>query len=332
MIALHAFNRYILLIAGYGGHAGYAYAVGYSLVKRGFKNNVFLVAEGYDFLAEKFKPLGKVFFQVLPRKPAEPLYKGLHRWFKAMLQSTELSRRFDVAAVFAAGSNFSIPPSIVFKTLKRASTYTLEAIEHFTKPSKAVKLLEKMYSTVFLHWEEQQDMYPGGIVVGPVYEPPLYEPRDEGYVLVTTGTLGYKDLFDAIEQLGLNRVVLQTGDVDPEPYAKRNPSWITFRYTSDIHRWVAGASLVITQQGLTAAIAALGYRKPVIIVWNPRVVLGAPKHDVKLYAEKIGAVFLEKPNLQLLKQAIELPERPKKTYCSGSDTIARILIEAANKT
>ncbi|MEM3989830.1 MAG: polysaccharide biosynthesis protein [Desulfurococcaceae archaeon] len=320
-----------LIVAGYGGHSGYAFAITYELVKLGFKRNLIVIAEGYDFLAEKFKPYGEVITQILPRRPREPLYRGIHRWFKAFNQSLKLSINHKVAAVFASGSNFSLPPSITSRIVNKAKLYTIEAIERFTKPSKAVKILEKAGATVFLHWEEQLEIYPKGVVVGPVYEPPIYEPRDEGYVLVTTGTLGYKELFDAVERLGIERAVLQTGDVSPEPYINRNPGWIAFKYTSDIHKWIAGASLVITQQGLTAAISRLAYGKPTIIVWNPSISLGAVKRDVETYAEKLEAPFIDGVELNALRRAIDSARSIRKTSSNGSYKIAEIIFKQITK-
>ncbi len=316
-----------LIVASYGGHSGYAFAVVHELLKLGFKRNIILVAEGHGFLVEKFKPYGEVVVQVLPRRPGEPLYRGISRWFKAFNQSLKLLMKHRVSAVFASGSNFSLPPSITSKIFSGAKLYAIEAIERFTKPSRAVKVLEKISATIFLHWEEQLEIYPQGIVVGPVYEPPLYEPRDEGYVLVTTGTLGHKELFDAVEKLGFERVVLQAGDVSPEPYANRNPEWTAFRYTSDIHKWIAGASLVITQQGLTAAISRLAYGKPVVIVWNPRVSLGATKSDVRTYAEKLEAPFIDEIELNTLRKAIDSAGSIRRTPPSGSRRIAEVILK-----
>lgn len=318
----------VLLIAGYGGHSGYVFAVVYELSRMGFKDNIVLVPEGYEFLADKFEPYGRVCFQVLPRRPAEPLYSGLHRWVKAFLQSMNLILKRRVSAVFAGGSNFSIPSSLIAKVFKNSKVYTIEAIEHFTTPSRAIKILEAVGSTVFLHWEEQLEIFPKGIVVGPVYEPPIYEVGDEGYVLVTTGTLGHKELFDVIERLGLEKVVLQSGDIDPQPYLSRNPSWTGFKYSSDIHRWIANASLVITQQGLTASISRLAYRKPTVIVWNPRVTLGAKKQDVKTYAEKLETPLVEEVTTKTIRDAIENVKPLIKTYPNGSYKIANIIINS----
>ena len=317
----------MLLIAGYGGHAGYTYSIASELVKQGFSENIILIAEEYGFLSDKFRGLGEAYSQVLPRKPGEPLYRGLNRWIKAFQQSLALIKKYNFKTVFASGSNFSIPPCIVTRFLQGSKLYTLEAIEHFTKPSRAVKILEKMNAKVFLHWNEQLEMFPRGIVTGPVYEPPIYQPRDYGYILVTTGTLGYRELYSALEYLKLENIVLQTGDIDPDYYIKKNPTWIVFKYTSDIHKWIAGAGLVITHQGVTAATASLAYNKPTIIVWNPRVRLGATREDVEKYAEKLGAVFLREVNVNNLKKSIDNISKPSRTYPSGAERIAKILLE-----
>lgn len=319
-------NKKLLIIAGYGGHAGYAFAVAHELLKLGFRDNVIVVAEGYNFLLDKFKGYGEVCTQAIPRRVGEAIYKGIHRWAIAFYQSARLLSKHSFKAVFSSGSNFSIPLSALSK-IKSTPIYTIEAIEHFKKPSRAVKILERMGATVFLHWDEQLEIYPKGVVVGPVYEPPIYEPRDEDYVLVTTGTLGYKELFDAVKKLGLERVVLQTGDVKPEKYLERNPNWIAFKYTSDIHKWIANASLVITQQGLTASIARLAYGKPTIIVWNPRVKLGATKQDVEIYAKKLGIPYLEAPEPRAIKRAMEEAKPANFGFSNGSRKIAEVLLK-----
>lgn len=322
-------NEKLLIIAGYGGHAGYAFAVVHELLKLGFKDNVIVVAEGYDFLLDKFKGYGEVCMQVLPRKASEALHRGIHRWFIAFHQSAKLLSKHEFKATFSTGSNFSIPPSILSK-IKSIPLYTMETIERFKKPARAVKILEKIGTTVFLHWDEQLEIYPKGRVVGPIYEPAIYEPKDEGYVLVTTGTLGYKELFDTIEKLKLEKVVLQTGDVDPEKYLKRNPKWIAFKYTSDIHKWIANASLVITHQGgATTSTARLAYGKPTIMIWNPRIRSSATKQDVEIYAQKIGVPFIEKLELSLVKKAMEevkpiCPKPSNGAYCVAQELLKRV--------
>ncbi|MEM5815642.1 MAG: glycosyltransferase [Candidatus Aenigmatarchaeota archaeon] len=317
-------NEKILIVAGHGGHSGYAFAIVNELFKLGYMNNIIIITKGYDFLIEKFKKYGEVFTQILPRKTGEATYRGIHRWIIALYQSYKIMSKYDIKAVFLTGSNFSIPSSLISK-LKKIPIFTIEAIEHFKKPSKAIKVLESIGSIVFIHWKEQIEIYPKGKLVGPVYEPPLYTPKDEGYVLVTTGTIGYKELFDEIEKLGFERVVLQTGNINPNIYLKRNPKWIVFNYTSDIHKWIAGANLIITQQGLTAAVSKLAYGKPTIIVWNPKIKFGAIKQDVKIYAKKLKVPFIEKPSL-LNDNVLEEAKSTNIKIPNGAEKIARILL------
>lgn len=318
----------LLVIAGYGGHFGYAFAVLHELSRAGYRNSAILVAEGSEHLVERLRPYGDVKTSLLPRRPGEPLIRTVPRWIRALPQSIGLvMEEKRISAVFAGGSNFSILPSIMARALRGSTLYTLETIERFFTVSRAVRILRRLGAKVFLHWEEQRRLYPRGEVVGPVYEPRMYEPRDEGYVLVTTGTLGYPELISSLEKLRLERVVVQTGDLDPGPIASRNPTWRAFRYTKDIHIWIAGASLVITHQGTTAAVSALAYGKPTLVVWSPRVTLGARRDEARIYAEKIGAAFLGSPEPSLVKSAIERIGPPNVTYPNGAERIARELLD-----
>jgi len=310
-----------LILAGYGGHAGYAFAVAEELVKRGVELEVLLPC-GYRYLEKRFEKLGSVRYATLPRKPLEPLYKGVHRWLKAFAESTKLaSRGYDF--VFATGSNFSIPASTVLKLLKRSRIYTLEAVDRVYTRSKAVSALYRVGAVVFLPWEEQLRIYPRGIVVGPIYEPAMYEPRDEGYVLVTTGTLGAKDLFDAVVELDVGKMVVQTGDVDPVPYIERKPGWIFFQYTEDLYRWIAGARVVVTHPGITAVTARLAYGKPLVIVYTRRHMKLFAKKEVELFAKKLNAAFLDEVTPTKLAMALdEAGRKPVPVYSNGATKIA----------
>ncbi|ACL11159.1 Putative uncharacterized protein [Desulfurococcus amylolyticus 1221n] len=317
----------VLLIAGYGGHSGFAYAIGYYLVKKGVELDI-LVPKGYDWVKEKLGGLGEVYEVTLPRRPAEPLYKGIARWFQAFGESVKLCRNNKYPVVFASGSNFSIPPSLVC-WLKDSRILTIEDVARFTRRSRATNILYRLGAEVFLHWDEQLQLYRRGIVAGPVYEPAIYESRDEGYILVTTGTFGHKALFDMLDRLEPGRkIVLQTGDVDPEPYKRRHPEWIVFQYTSDIHKWIAGASLVITHYpGTTALTARLSYSKPVIMVYSPRHKLAAPRRDSLTLARKLGVIYLDSIEPVSLEEAIrEAPLLKLPKYRNGGEYIAEYIM------
>lgn len=293
----------VLVVGGYGGHAGYAFAVAYELCRRGVDLDI-LLPKGYEYLGKKFSSLGNIQYITLPRKPLEPLYRGIHRWLKAFSESIGLVREtYD--AVISAGSNFSIPPSTILKLLKGAQVFVIEDVNRFSKPAKSVKLLHKLGCRTVLHWEEQLQLYPDGLVVGPIYEPRIYEPRDEGYVLVTLGTYGSREVFDVLITLDVRKAVVQTGDVNYSKYARMKPDWLFFNYTEDIHRWIAGASVVITHPGMTSVTARLAYRKPVILLYTRRHSPLYPRSDVRKLAEKLGAVFLEEVSGEGLRNALE---------------------------
>jgi len=315
----------VVIAAGYGGHAGYAIALAQSLNRLGLRPTL-IVPRGFDYIRKRLEPYGDVLEATLPRRAAEPMIRTLHRWPLAFAESFAVcSRGFDV--VVLTGSNFSIPPAVVCKLFGAAKLYAVEAVDRISTPSKAVKLLTKIGAEAVLHWEEQLKIHPRGLVVGPIYEHPVYQPRNEGYVFVTTGTLGFKELFDSVfEAFPGRRIVIQTGDVDPEVYRSKGVE--AFSYTEDIHRWIAGAELVITHfPGMTAVTARLAYGKPVVMVYNPRAKLSSPKSDGYVLAEKLNAVYIESPSRKNLINAYEKAmklEVPK--YPNGADTLANIIV------
>lgn len=314
-----------LIVAGYGGHAGYAFAVAYELVKAGTKLDV-LLPRGHEYLAKKFNGIGRVYYMTLPRRPLEPFHKGLHRWFIAFIESLKIAlEEYDF--VFTSGSNFSVPPSTTLRLLKKTPLYVLEDVNRFTKPAKAVKALRAFGATTLLQWNEQKALYPDGVIVGPVYEPALYRPRNEGYLLVTLGTIGSHEVFNTVVKLDIEKAVVQTGDIDPKLYSKEKPNWTFFRYTEDLHWWLAGASAVITHPGTTAVTARLAYNKPVVIVYTKRHSPLYPKSDVKKLAEKLGAVLVEAVSPEALIKALKEAEKlSRPSLRNGAIEISRIIV------
>ena len=104
-----------------------------------------------------------------------------------------------------------------------------------------------------------------------------------------------------------------------------------FRFDTDLGHWIAGARLVITHLGKTALDAALTYRKPLIIVPNPRWTRhGAGLEDAKFLAEKLNAVLVEPKDLsaEVLDEAIrEAVKREPPIYPNGARELARIIVE-----
>ena len=312
----------ILITASGGGHTGYARAVALHLAGR--HQLVFAIRRGDGWSRSRLAGLGRVYETWPGRSPGDPVWRsiGLAR---SLYDSLRLPR---VDAALCTGHNHSIPPCIA-AWLRGAKLILLEDVYRISGGSRSVRLLSPISTLVALHWREQLGLYSRGVVVGPVYEPPTHRPWDGGYVLVTTGSHGFKRLFDTILGLaGRWRLVLQTGRVDPEPYRRAGVE--AFRFDPDIERWIAGASVVVTHIGVTAVNAALGYGKPVVIVYNPEWRLAAPPQDARVVASRIGARFLERLTLDGLAEAVEgaLASRPPRIP-SGAAKLAR-LVEAAS--
>lgn len=316
----------IAIIGGLGGHAGFAYAVAYYLNKIGIKPTVILPRE-HEWIRERLSRYSRVEEMTLPRNPGEPLRWTLPRWFRNLYESlTKVTRTYD--AVLATGSNFSLIPGLT-AWAKRIRLYNLESIDRIVDRGRTTSILYRFARITFLHWPEQLANYPRGLVAGPVYEPPTYEPYDGGYVLVTAGTLGNKELFDAMVETSLENVVLQTGRVDPRVYIEKKPSWRIFQYTARFDEVLAGASVVVTQfPGTTSATAALAYGKPVVMVPNRHVPLAASLANASIYSEKIGALYIERITPANLLDAIERAQKTKPpSYPNGAERIATMLAE-----
>lgn len=162
----------------------------------------------------------------------------------------------------------------------------------------------------------------------PLYEIPKYKVRNEGYVVVTGGTYGHKKLFDTIIKLDLEKVVLQTGRVRPEPYRKVRPDWVIFDYDPEFNRWIAKADVVISHLGKTVIDAALTYRKPVIIVPNPEWRLTAGWEDAEILAEKLNAILVKEISPSAISEAIETArKRTPPQYPDGAKKLANEILK-----
>ncbi len=328
-------EKRIVLTAAPGGHSGYAAAIAYYLRETGIQP-VFLVARGDKWTISRLRSLGvggEIHEVVLPRKPGEALARSLPRWPTAFRESVRLLRMLykrGARVLVSCGSNLSLAPATVAKLLGM-KLFNVESIVRMTGPGKTPKLLDPLSEATLVHWPEQARFFRNPRVVGPIYMPPRYKSRDEGYILVTTGTMGHPRLFEALSKLDLRDVVLQTGRVDPEPYRRRHPSWRVFQFTPDLDRWIAGAHIVITHfPGSTSATAALAYNKPVILVAAPHLRGSAPQDDALLYAEKIGAIYVREVSPKRLAEAIREAERSiepgkAKSYPVGAREAAKLL-------
>jgi len=313
----------ILILAGGGGHTGYSYALAQALY--GEASLSFLIPEGDSLSEKRLSKFGKVDFFIKPRGPKTSMHKFAVRLTKAFLVSLgKVPRKLN--AVVSSGSNFCIPPALT-AWFKGIPIVNIESSVRFTKPSKTALLLRPFSSLTALQWEEQVKLLDDGAVVGPLLPRPEIEPSNGGYALVTGGTYGHRLLFDAVNESSLTNVVLQTGGIDPQPYAQRHPEWKIITWTERFHELLAGADVVVTHFGSTV-LDALVYRKRTVVVPNPEWTRTAGLEDAEVLARKVNAVLVSEITLETLLDAIEeAKKREVPTFPNGAENLANKIIE-----
>jgi len=302
----------VLVLGGVGGHSGQAFAISYFLKKEDINFDV-LTVEGTE---ARFRDLAR---KVLTAPQALEVGSGRFRARKALKVILRLISLRKYKVVIANGSNFAVPFSLWEKVLG-AKLINLEMLDAVVKPTRSPRLLHKFSTVTFVQWEEMLKHYKGAKVSGPVYEPPLERPEEGDYLLVTAGTLGYRELFDSVvEELGSYKLVLQTGKVPPDAY--RRKAWKVFSYSANFHKWIARAKAVIgVFPGTTPAIARLAYSKPVVIVPNYHLRRSTPFENMRPFAKKLRISIGELGNLEdALEEAFQTPP-PK--YQNGAERIA----------
>ena len=322
-------NNDVLIIASGGGHTGFARAIAeyLSLSSNSYKVD-FVIPENDKYSEEALKPFSSQFYYVKKAKEPNQGNIALITNLPHVLAQSLKIKKYKV--VIATGSNHSLFPALAQRA-KGSKLFVIESQDRIVTRGKIVSILSNFAENVFLHWQEQKGLYPKkGMVVGPIVEKPKYTPKDEGYVLVTTGTMGFKRLFDIVVSLDLGKeVVIQTGRVPPEQYAKRGVR--AFSFSTELEKYISEASLVITHQGKTAMESVVMYKKPTIVVYNKDWRYAATKEDSKRYAEILGATFLDDPSqwdsVEELTEAIKKVKPPKKYEIGTPNLVKRILEE-----
>jgi UDP-N-acetylglucosamine--N-acetylmuramyl-(pentapeptide) pyrophosphoryl-undecaprenol N-acetylglucosamine transferase len=316
-----------LILVGGGGHSGYAYALAQELHTK--MKLFFLVAQGDILSKKRLSKFGEVDFFIKPRGPKTPFTEFIPRLAKAFFKS--MSKPFnDFDVVVSAGSNFSILPAIM-AWIKGVPIINIESPVRFTRPSKTACILQHFSEITALHWKEQKKIL-NGVVVGPIIPKAELTPKNNDYILVTGGTHGHKLLFDSLKKSHLHNIVLQTGKIDPKPYAIEHPEWKILTFTEKFQELLANAKVVVTHFGLTALEATLVYKKPVVIVLNPEWTRTVGAEDAKYLANKLNAVCVSETKLEILINAIEeaktrsIPQMP-----SGAEKLAEIILEIVHK-
>ncbi len=301
-------GKKVLILAGGGGHTSIALALAQAL--RGKAETSFLIPEDDRLSRELLSPFGPVEELMKGRYPKTSNLLFPFRLVSAFWHALPLvHKEYDV--VVSTGSNFCIPPAVI-AWLKSIPVINIESRVAITKPSKTALLLQYFSKKTLLQWEEQKSNLKG-IVIGPIFPEKRYEARNLGYVLVTGGTEGHKQLFDAVVGLDLEMVVMQTGKVDPAPYREKRPRWTIIPYSTEFEKLVAESSVVITHQGGGTIFEALLYEKPLIIVFNLELYRTANMEDMRVLATKVNAPFVEKADRDKIKTLIvdaELHRKP----------------------
>jgi UDP-N-acetylglucosamine--N-acetylmuramyl-(pentapeptide) pyrophosphoryl-undecaprenol N-acetylglucosamine transferase len=314
-------EKRILILAGGGGHTGFAYALAQRLENRA--SMLFLIPEGDTLSHKRLSKFGNVDYLLKPRGAKTPTNKFTYNLARALANSMKKVKG-DFDAVVSTGSNFCIPPALV-AFLKGIPIVNIEGEARFIGASKTARILQPLSSITALQWTEQKNFLKG-TVVGPIFAKPEIEPWNGGYVLVTGGTLGHKRLFDALNESDLKNVVLQTGEVNPEPYRKRHPEWKILDFSLNFHELIAGAEVVVTHQGSTP-LEAVVYKKPSVIVPNPELKRTFPRRDSEIFAKKVGATFLSDITLESLLDAIEEAKNNKIPLLKdGAKVLAEIVL------
>jgi UDP-N-acetylglucosamine:LPS N-acetylglucosamine transferase len=316
-------TKNILILAGGGGHTGYGYALAQRLY--GKADMYFLVPQGDKLSQERLSKFGVVNFLLKPREAKTPTKEFIPKLAKAFIDAfRKVSNKFNT--VVSSGSNFCIPPSLS-AWMKGIPLVNIESSVRFTKASKTALILQPFSTITALHWEEQKKLLKKGTVVGPLLPKPEIEPWNGGYILVTGGTLGHKQLFDVISESELKNVVLQTGRVNPEPYKKQHPEWKVIDYSTKFYRLVAGADVVITHFGSTI-LEALIYNKPTVVVPNPEWTRTAGVKDAVYLAKKVNAILVSEITLNNILMAIEKSKKvhPPK-FPDGAENLADIILK-----
>jgi UDP-N-acetylglucosamine--N-acetylmuramyl-(pentapeptide) pyrophosphoryl-undecaprenol N-acetylglucosamine transferase len=333
-------HRLVFAVAASGGgHTGYAAAVASELLRRGHLV-VFLVDPGDRWSAERLRRLHPG-APMLPlprlRGPGEPLLRALLRRSAVaqagVLRAARLLRRLGVDAVLCTGSNQSLLAALA-ALAAGVPVACVEAVDRVATRSRTPALLHDLLGVpVLLHWPLQRRLYPRrGVVVGPIVAPPPSPPPPpprDGYVLALTGSVGNPRLVKLLLRTRLERVVVQTGRLTPPELVERaRPGWRAVRFTPEPWRLVLGARVVLSHQGLGLVEAALSYRRPVVLAFNPDLHMTSGRRDAEMLARLLGAPLVDpsRATPEDLEEAVErAAERTPPRYPLGAPAAAALL-------
>lgn len=327
----------LCIVASGGGHTGYAKAIIERIVDASLDSEVLIKIimpdnDVWSYLRLKQANAKNVKFVQIPkpRGPFDPLHRSIPRMFYSFYQA--LLRKYD-CLVISTGSNHSLVVALAsilrkgIKHLVNRKIISLEVIDRIETASKTPMILYKIGCLTVLHWKEQKRHYRKGLVVGPIYEKPRYKPKNNEYILVTTGTVGHEILIKKLLETNIDDVVVQTGKISSKLYQELiKRGWKVFRFDPNIDRWIAYAKIVVAHQGLTAVNAALGYGKPVVLAYNPLLTRSSTFQDTKELAKKINGIAID-PRVITADELVKVLETVSKRKPRIQVDGARIFVE-----
>jgi len=254
----------ILVTAGGGGHTGYAVSLAKTIFRRA--NLIFLI-DYEDTLSEKrLKPYGKIRKLNKPRHPETPIQIFLLRLILCFFQAIIIWLKERPEIVVSTGSNIAVPICIVGWIFRSKVVNVEDSIRIFTV-SKTSKYIEYLAELTLLQWREQLKLHPKkGVYVGLLLPKVKASTRDGG-IVVSAGSLGFKELYDTAAGTSLTNVLLVASGLNHEPYKRKG--WTVVDRLIGLDEALSSARVVVTHLGYTVW-EALNYGVPVVVVPNPR--------------------------------------------------------------
>ena len=133
-------EKRILILAGGGGHTGFAYALAQRLKDRA--SMLFLIPEGDNLSHERLSKFGKVEHLMKPRGAKTPTGEFTYNLARAFSNSMKKVKG-DFDAIVSTGSNFCIPPALV-AFLKGIPIVNVEGEARFIGASKTARILQPL--------------------------------------------------------------------------------------------------------------------------------------------------------------------------------------------
>lgn len=318
--------REIILLAGGGGHTAYAFALAQNLTKK-CKLKI-IVPEGDELSFKRLSKFGPVETLLKPRGPKTGIGPFLVNFVKSFFKCCKIVKGKSV--IVSTGSNFAIPPCLVAK-MKGGKIINLVESIRFVERSKTTNILSNFSTLTALQWPEQKRLYPKGEIFGPMLAKSSINSYNGGYILVTGGTFGHKSLFQTLDSLELENIVLQAGPVATQSISQKHPNWKIIGYSDNFEEILAGAEVVVTHFGATIIESTLIHGKPTVIAFNPEWKRSGRYDDLLVLTKKTNAVLLEKLNPDNLIKSIDKAKKQKPPLIeSGANLLAERILEIAN--